>query len=85
MARLTGARVVLAGAVAVLAAGCSGPPQPTAVEVTRGACGSGWAQPHGGDQTIQIHNVGTVTMDVAKAVSDAKTPANFFVRVRRRF
>jgi iron uptake system component EfeO len=39
-------------------------PQPAAVEVTRGGCGTGWAAPHGGDQTIRVHNVGTVTMEV---------------------
>ena len=58
----------LAGLAALLVAavaGCSDAvPQPAAVEVTRGGCGTGWAQPHGGDQTIQIHNVGTVTMEV---------------------
>jgi iron uptake system component EfeO len=61
-------RPVVAGAgtllLAVLA-GCSTPaPQPTTVEVTRGGCGTGWAEPHGGAQTIEIHNVGTVTMEV---------------------
>jgi iron uptake system component EfeO len=39
-------------------------PRPAAVEVTRGGCGTGWAAPHGGDRTIRVHNVGTVTMEV---------------------
>jgi iron uptake system component EfeO len=61
-------RTGLAGVAAVLIAGvaaCSSPPpRNAAVEVTRGACGTGWAAPHGGDQTIDVHNVGTVTMEV---------------------
>jgi iron uptake system EfeUOB component EfeO/EfeM len=56
-----------AGVVVLLAlAGCStpAPPAPTTVEVTRGGCATGWTKPHGGAQTIRIHNVGTVTMEV---------------------
>lgn len=56
--------LLVASAVAG-AAGCTGAAPPVAaVEVTRGGCGTGWAVAHGGDQTIQIHNVGTVTMEV---------------------
>jgi iron uptake system EfeUOB component EfeO/EfeM len=59
----------VAGTAGVLltlaAAGCtSAAPPPAAVEVTRGGCGTGWTQPHGGDQTVEIHNVGIVTMEV---------------------
>jgi iron uptake system component EfeO len=61
-------QVTLAGAAPMLllcVAACTGaPPAPAAVEVTRGGCGTGWAKPHGGDQTIEVHNVGTVTMEV---------------------
>jgi iron uptake system component EfeO len=63
-----GLRALVAGTAAVLAVGLAGctspPPKGTAVEVTRGGCGTGWTHPHGGDQTIDIHNVGTVTMEV---------------------
>jgi iron uptake system component EfeO len=55
----------LAAVLVAAVAGCTAAaPQRAAVEVTRGGCGTGWAQPHGGDQTVQIHNVGTVTMEV---------------------
>jgi iron uptake system component EfeO len=61
-------QVILAGAAPMLLLGvaaCTGAgPAPAAVEVTRGGCGTGWAKPHGGDQTIRVHNVGTVTMEV---------------------
>ena len=61
-------RVILAGAAPLLLLGVAActdaAPAATAVEVTRGGCGRGWATPHGGDQTIQVHNVGTVTMEV---------------------
>jgi iron uptake system component EfeO len=57
--------VTAAGLLAAVAA-CTGSPPPTdtTVEVTRGGCGTGWAAPHGGDQTIDVRNVGTVTMEV---------------------
>jgi len=35
-----------------------------AVEVSRGSCGVGWTSPHGGPQTVSVHNVGPVTMEV---------------------
>jgi iron uptake system EfeUOB component EfeO/EfeM len=64
MLRMTGLRVVAAAAV-LAAAACTGSPPPNqAVDVTRGGCGTGWTKPRGGDQTIDIHNVGTVTMEV---------------------
>jgi iron uptake system component EfeO len=64
MLRVSG--VAAAVVVVAVTAGCSGPPAPQnpAVEVTRGGCGTGWTTPHGGDQTIDVHNVGTVTMEV---------------------
>lgn len=60
-------KLVGAGLVLLLApAGCAGvaAPPATTVEVTPGGCGTGWARPRGGSQTIQIHNAGTVTMEV---------------------
>jgi iron uptake system component EfeO len=65
--RVGGVRALVAGGAAVLAvglAGCTSTPKDDAVEVTRGGCGTGWTDPHGGDQTIDIRNVGTVTMEV---------------------
>ena len=62
-----GRPIVAAVLVAVATAACSGPPPAPpspAVEVSRGSCGVGWASPHGGDQTIAVHNVGPVTMEV---------------------
>ena len=35
-----------------------------AVQVSRGSCGAGWTAPHGGDQTVEVHNAGPVTMEV---------------------
>jgi hypothetical protein len=43
---------------------CGHHSDPAAVEVSRGSCGVGWKSPHGGDQTVQVHNVGPVTMEV---------------------
>ena len=34
------------------------------VEVSRGSCGVGWKAPHGGEQTLDVHNTGPVTMEV---------------------
>ena len=56
--------VLVALALAGAAAGCSGPPPDHTIHVTRGGCGTGWSAPHGGDQTLSIRNVGTVTMEV---------------------
>jgi iron uptake system EfeUOB component EfeO/EfeM len=55
--------------VAVLAltglSGCTGHAAAgAAVEVSRGGCGLGWTAPHGGRQTVRVHNVGPVTMEV---------------------
>jgi iron uptake system component EfeO len=52
---------------AVVVSGCSGhDPSGDALTVTvsRGNCGTGWKSPHGGPQTIQVSNVGTVTTEV---------------------
>ena len=43
---------------------CGHHSDPAVVEVSRGSCGVGWKSPHGGDQTVQVHNVGPVTMEV---------------------
>jgi iron uptake system EfeUOB component EfeO/EfeM len=39
-------------------------PAAAAVEVNRGRCGVGWADPHGGEQTLRVHNTDSVTMEV---------------------
>ncbi|HEY3502340.1 MAG TPA: EfeM/EfeO family lipoprotein [Actinocatenispora sp.] len=58
----------LVAVLAVMAlAGCDGgtPTRAdTTVEVSRGACGTGWKDPHGGDQVFRVHNVDTVTAEV---------------------
>jgi len=40
------------------------PPQQPGVQVARGRCGVGWDSPRGGDQTIDVHNTDSVTMEV---------------------
>lgn len=40
------------------------PPRQPGVQVARGRCGVGWDQPKGGDQTIDVHNTDSVTMEV---------------------
>ena len=61
------ARLTVAAVLVTAATACTGPPpapKAAGVEVSRGSCGVGWASPHGGDQTIAVHNVGIVTMEV---------------------
>lgn len=50
--------------VTLAAAGCSAPPGPAAIEVDMGRCGVGWTHPHGGEQTLTVHNAGTAGMEV---------------------
>src|SRR6201995_4760479 len=62
-------RLLVAAALTVAAtAACSSPapkpPKPPGVEVARGRCGVGWHSPSGGDQTIDVHNTDSVTMEV---------------------
>src|SRR5690348_10391694 len=62
-------RLVLAVVViAVGAGGCTDDPPSSSrratVDVSPGHCGDGWDAPHGGEQTVTVGNVGTVTMDV---------------------
>jgi len=54
--------LVVAGAAACT--GSRGAASSNVVEVSRGRCGAGWHAPHGGEQTISVHNVGAVTMEV---------------------
>ncbi|MFF0145901.1 iron uptake system component EfeO [Amycolatopsis sulphurea] len=56
-----------AGAAALVAAvsGCAeAPAQADPIEVTRAACGAGWAAPPPGPQTLRIRNAAAVTMEV---------------------
>jgi iron uptake system EfeUOB component EfeO/EfeM len=66
MPRLTGARLAgTALVVALTATGCTqAAPQPAAIELDHGGCGTGWTRPHGGDQTLTVHNATTVSMEV---------------------
>lgn len=64
-------RWAAAGLVAVVGAalalsGCDSADEPraTTVEVSRGVCGKGWTDPHGGQQTFRVHNVGIATTEV---------------------
>jgi iron uptake system EfeUOB component EfeO/EfeM len=50
--------------VATAAACTSSPPETPGVGVARGNCGVGWKSPRGGDQTIDVHNTDSVTMEV---------------------
>jgi iron uptake system EfeUOB component EfeO/EfeM len=63
MPRLSRAGAV--GAILVLTlAGCTHPVKAAAIELDRGRCGAGWTRPHGGAQTLTVHNVTTAGMDV---------------------
>lgn len=63
----TAGLIVVVGAGIALA-GCTGSADhgrtATAVEVSRGTCGKGWTDPHGGEQTFRVHNVGIKTAEV---------------------
>jgi iron uptake system EfeUOB component EfeO/EfeM len=61
-------RLAVAAVLTVAAtAACSSPaptPKDSGIQVARGRCGVGWAAPRGGDQTIDVHNTDSVTMEV---------------------
>lgn len=66
------ARLIAGGAVAVaVAAGIAfavwpdgAAAQDPEIDISRSSCGQGWADPHAGVQTFQLHNTGTVTSEV---------------------
>lgn len=67
MPRRTGARLTAIGLVlAITVSACSAAPPPAApaIELDRGACGTDWPRPHGGDQTLTVHNASTASMEV---------------------
>jgi iron uptake system component EfeO len=48
-------------------AACSSPaptPKDSGIQVARGRCGVGWDRPKGGDQTLDVRNTDSVTMEV---------------------
>ena len=61
-------RLAVAAFLTVAAtAACSSPaptPKDPGIQVARGRCGVGWDRPQGGDQTIDVHNTDSVTMEV---------------------
>jgi hypothetical protein len=61
-------RLAVAAVLTVAAtAACSSPapaPKDSGIQVARGRCGVGWDSPKGGDQTIDVHNTDSVTMEV---------------------
>ncbi|MEV6844107.1 EfeM/EfeO family lipoprotein [Actinoplanes sp. NPDC051411] len=61
-------RLAVAAVLTVAAmAACSSPaptPRDPGIQVARGRCGVGWDRPQGGDQTIEVHNTDSVTMEV---------------------
>jgi iron uptake system component EfeO len=62
--RLAVAAVLTVAATAACSSPAPAPPKEPGVQVARGRCGVGWASPHGGDQTIDVHNTDSVTMEV---------------------
>src|SRR5580704_946158 len=69
-----GAWLVAGIAVATAAAGvaaCSASPQANVIAVSTGACGTGWAHPFAGLQTLQLKNESTAAAEV-----DLIDPAN---------
>jgi iron uptake system component EfeO len=64
MPRLSRAGAV--GAVLVLTvAGCThATAKAAAIELDRGRCGAGWTRPHGGEQTLTVHNATIAGMEV---------------------
>lgn len=57
-------RLFVATVLIAATAACSSPPKTPGVDVARGRCGADWGSPHGGDQTIDVHNTDSVTMEV---------------------
>ncbi len=59
-------RACATGVVLVLTvAGCAHhAAKAAAIELDRGRCGAGWTRPHGGDQTLTVHNATTAGMEV---------------------
>jgi iron uptake system component EfeO len=58
-------RAWVAGTVLVLTvAGCTHTGKDAAIELDLGRCGVGWTHPHGGEQTLTVHNAGTAGMEV---------------------
>jgi iron uptake system component EfeO len=61
-------RLAVAAVLTVAAtAACSSPaptPKEPGIQVARGRCGVGWDRPQGGDQTLDVHNTDSVTMEV---------------------
>ncbi len=62
--RLAVAAVLTVAATAACSAPAPTPPRSPGVQVARGRCGVGWTAPSGGDQTIDVHNTDSVTMEV---------------------
>ena len=62
--RLAVAAVLTVAATAACSSPGPTPPKSPAVDVARGHCGVGWAAPSGGDQTIDVRNTDSVTMEV---------------------
>lgn len=56
-----GLAVVIGGAVLLWPDGASAQAE---IEVSRSACGTGWADPKPGPQTFRVHNTGSVTTEV---------------------
>jgi iron uptake system component EfeO len=62
--RLAVAAVLMVAATAACSSPAPTPPKEPGVQVARGRCGVGWDSPRGGDQTIDVHNTDSVTMEV---------------------
>jgi iron uptake system component EfeO len=62
--RLAVAAVLTVAATAACSSPAPAPPKAPGVEVARGRCGTGWDSPRGGDQTIDVRNTDSVTMEV---------------------
>ena len=62
--RLAVAAVLTVAAATACSSPAPAPPKEPGVQVARGRCGVGWDSPKGGDQTIEVHNTDSVTMEV---------------------
>jgi iron uptake system component EfeO len=62
--RLAVAAVLTVAATAACSSPAPPPPKEPGVQVARGRCGVGWDRPQGGEQTIDVHNTDSVTMEV---------------------
>ncbi len=62
IAGAVGLAAVAGGVVAAWPDGSSA--QDPEIEVSRSACGTGWAEPKPGPQTFRVHNTGSVTAEV---------------------